>query len=119
MVHAGRQRARSLIVNTIVITRKFYFAYAAFTLSGFANQERSLTFVKTAFQVLKLKFLASIVEQAFYPLHNKILRELVNKKAFFYKLSVWYLVVKPSCVNAALVTGKDRPDSVFNGTEWV
>jgi len=32
--------------------------YAAFTLSGFDDQERNLTFVKTAFQVLKLKFLA-------------------------------------------------------------
>jgi len=30
---------------------------AAFTLSGFDDQERNLTFVKTAFQVLKLKFL--------------------------------------------------------------
>jgi len=27
-------------------------------LSGFDDQERNLTFVKTAFQVLKLKFLA-------------------------------------------------------------
>jgi len=32
--------------------------YAAFTLSGFDNQEQNITFVKTAFQVLKLKFLA-------------------------------------------------------------
>jgi len=34
---------------------------------------------------------------------NKILRELDNNKVLFYKLSVWYLVVKPACVNAALV----------------
>jgi len=28
----------------------------AFTLNGFDNQERNLTFVKTFFEVLKLKF---------------------------------------------------------------
>jgi len=55
---------------------------AAFTLSGFDNQKRNLTFVKRAFLVLKLKFLA-------------------NKKVLFYKLCVRYLVVKPACVNAA------------------
>jgi len=32
--------------------------YAAFTLSGFGDEERNLMFVKTAFQVLKLEFLA-------------------------------------------------------------
>jgi len=37
-------------------------------------------FVKTAFQVLKLKFLACGMKQAFYTLANKILRELGNKK---------------------------------------
>jgi len=30
--------------------------YDAFTLNGFDNQERNLMFVKTDFQVLKLKF---------------------------------------------------------------
>jgi len=34
-----------------------YQTYAAFTLSGFDDQERNLTFVKTTFQVLKLKLL--------------------------------------------------------------
>jgi len=34
---------------------------------------------------------------------NKILRELGNKKVHFYKLFVWYLVVKPASVNAALI----------------
>jgi len=33
-------------------------SYAAFTLSDFDDQERNLTFVKTVFQVLKLKFLS-------------------------------------------------------------
>jgi len=32
--------------------------YTAFTLNGFVDQERNLTFVKTDYQVLKLKFLA-------------------------------------------------------------
>jgi len=73
---------------------------AAFTLSGFDKQERNLTFVKTDFQVLKLKFLACSMKQAFYPL-NKILRELGKKKILFYMLSFRYLVIKPACVNAA------------------
>jgi len=45
--------------------------YAAFTLSGFDDQERNLTFVKTAFQVLKLKFLVCTMKQAFYSLHKQ------------------------------------------------
>jgi len=44
---------------------------AAFTLSGFDNQERNLTFVKRAFHVLKLKFLTSSMKQAFYVLHKQ------------------------------------------------
>jgi len=44
---------------------------AAFTLCGFDDQERNLTFVKTDFQVLKLKFLACSMNQAFYPLHKQ------------------------------------------------
>jgi len=41
------------------------------------------------------------MKQAFYPLTNKILRELDNNKVLFYKLSLWYLVDKPASVNAA------------------
>jgi len=48
-------------------------------------------FVKTAFQVVKPKFLACSMKEAFYLLH----------KLLFNKLSVRYLVVKPACVNAA------------------
>jgi len=44
---------------------------AAFTLNGFDDQERNLTFVKTAFQVLKLQFLPCSMKQAFYPLHKQ------------------------------------------------
>jgi len=44
--------------------------YAAFTLYGFDDQERNLTFVKTDFQVLKLKFYAWNFKQAVYPLHT-------------------------------------------------
>jgi len=43
---------------------------AAFTLNGFDNQERNLTFVKTDFQVSKLKFYACNFKLAFYPLHK-------------------------------------------------
>jgi len=45
---------------------KYNVTNAAFTLSGFDHQERNLTFVKTAFQVIKLKFLSCRMEQAFY-----------------------------------------------------
>jgi len=48
-----------------------HLSYGAFTLSGFDNQERNLTFVKTAFHVLKLKFLTSSIKQAFYVLHKQ------------------------------------------------
>jgi len=75
---------------------------AAFTLSGFDDQERNLAFVKTAFQVLKLKFLALLYEASFFiHFRNKILRELDNKKVLFQKFFVRCLVVKPACVNAA------------------
>jgi len=39
--------------------------------SGFNDKERNLTFVKTAFQVLKLKFLGCSMKQTFYPLHKQ------------------------------------------------
>jgi len=72
---------------------------AAFTLNGFDDQERNLTFVKTDFQVLKLKFYSYNFKKAFYPLHK-----LDKTKVLLYKLFVRYLVVKPACVNAALVS---------------
>jgi len=51
---------------------------AAFTLNGFDDQkERNLTYVKTEFQVLKLKFHACNFKQASYPFHkHTILRDL-------------------------------------------
>jgi len=49
---------------------KFEQINAAFTLNGFHDQERNLTFVKTDFQVLKLKFHASNFKQAFFPLQT-------------------------------------------------
>jgi len=49
----------------------FRTTYATFTLSGFDDQERNLTFVKTAFQVFKLQFLACSMKQAFYPLYKQ------------------------------------------------
>jgi len=44
---------------------------AAFTLSGFDDEKRNLMFVKTALQILKLKFLACRMKQAFYPLNKQ------------------------------------------------
>jgi len=49
------------------LTRKLVIS--SFTLSSFDDQERNLTFVKTAFQVLKLKFFVCSMKQAFYSLH--------------------------------------------------
>jgi len=90
----------ALIDSLSNVIKHQQFTNAAFTLSGFGDQERNLTFVKTAFQVLKLKFLACTMKQAFYHFTNKILREFDNKKVLFKRLSVRYLVVKPACVNA-------------------
>jgi len=39
----------------------FFASYAAFTLNGFDDQERNLTFVKTVFQVLKFKFFMLVI----------------------------------------------------------
>jgi len=43
---------------------------AEFTLNGFDDLERNLTFVKTVFQMSQLKFHACNFKQAFYPLHK-------------------------------------------------
>jgi len=43
---------------------------ASFTLNGFDDQERSLTFVKTDFQILKLKFHACSMKQVFLLFHK-------------------------------------------------
>jgi len=53
---------------------------AALTRKGFDNQERNLTFVKTDFQGLKLKFHACNLKQAFYPFH----RVPLTKQEYFY-----------------------------------
>jgi len=54
----------NLVVNIL------HDSYAAFALNGFDNQERNLSFVKTDFQVLKLKVYDCNFKQAFYPLHK-------------------------------------------------
>jgi len=57
--------------------------YAAFTLSGFDDQERNLTFVKTYIKVLKLKFHSCNFKQAFYPLHKLYHVSLTTRKYFY------------------------------------
>jgi len=74
---------------------------AAVTLNGFDNQERNLTFVKTAFQVLKLKFLGCSMTHAFSLIHKQKIAGGRGKEITFYKFFFQYLVVKPACVNAA------------------
>jgi len=39
------------------------------SLNGFDDQERNIMFVKTDFQVLKLKFCACSFKRVFYPLY--------------------------------------------------
>jgi len=75
---------------------------AAFTLNGFDDQGRSLTFVKASFQVLKLKFYVCNIKQAFYPLYKLyISRNLDSMKILLFKLVIRYMIVKTACVNAA------------------
>jgi len=77
--------------------------YAAFTHNGFDDQERNLMFVKTVFQVLKVQFLAYIMKQAFYPLHKQNLERVWQQENTFIEVFLRYLVVKPACVNLALI----------------
>jgi len=76
---------------------------AAFTLNDFDDQERNSTFVKTDFQVWKLKFHPCSLKQAFYPLHKPISRIAWpwQHKHTFIQASFRYLAVKPACVNTA------------------
>jgi len=76
--------------------------YAAFSLNGFDDGKRNLTFVKTDFQVLKFKFRTCNFKQAFYPFRRLYIAWLWHT-ILLYKLFVRYLVVKPECVSAALV----------------
>jgi len=68
---------------------------------GFDDQERILNILKTNFQVLKLKFHACSMKQAFYPLHKlniaRTLQHEISLAQFFARV----LIVKLACVNAA------------------
>jgi len=63
---------------------------AAFTLNGFDNQERNLSFVKTDFHVLKLKFYTCKFKKDFYPLQVKF-----NCNIFFNLFDSTPLYVPP------------------------
>jgi len=57
--------------------------YAAFMLNGFDDQERNLTFVKTAFQVLNSNFLLAVYEASFLSsLQIKYCASLSTRKYF-------------------------------------
>jgi len=58
-------------------------SYAAFTLTGFDDQERNLMFVKTDFQVLKLKFHACSMKQTFYPLYKQNIEQAWQQENTF------------------------------------
>jgi len=76
--------------------------YAAFTLNGFDDQERNLTFVKTDFQVLNPNFMPAILSRLSILFVNYISRDPNNTKTLLYKLFIQCLFVKRVCVNAAL-----------------
>jgi len=62
---------RMNLIGKLTVEDVFIVFNAAFTLSSFDNQERKLMFLKTAFQVLKPKFYACSMKQAFYLLHRQ------------------------------------------------
>jgi len=66
--------------------------YKDYARNGVDDQERNLSFVKTDFKVLKLKFHACIMKQAFYPLQKlNICASLAITKysyaSFFFELT--------------------------------
>jgi len=72
------------------------------TLNGYDDKERNLAAMKTDFQVLKVKFLACGMKQAFYFLHKQNIVRAWQQENTFNKLSVRYLFVQPAyCVSAA------------------
>jgi len=67
-----------------------------------------MTYVKTDFQVLKLKFYACYFKQVFYRLYALYIAwTWQHENTFFAKILlpafISYLVAKPACVNAAYV----------------
>jgi len=58
--------------------------YSTFTLSGFNDQERNLTIVKTDFKVIKLKFHACNFNRFSNLFINYMSRDLDNTKIYFY-----------------------------------
>jgi len=67
-----------------------HLSYAAFVLNGFEDQERNLTFVKTDFQVSKLKFYACNFQQTSFLL-NYMLCDFDNRKILqtSFSFDVW------------------------------
>jgi len=81
--------------------------YAAFTPKGFDDQKRNLTFVKTDFQEIS-NFIPAVLSRLSILFINYTLRDLDNTKMLLFKLFVRFLAVKPTCVNAALITKISR-----------
>jgi len=64
-----------------------------FKLSGVDDQERNPTFVKTAFKVLKLKFLACSLKQALYRLYKRNIAPAWQQESTFIQA----LLSVPGC----------------------
>jgi len=58
------------LVGILLALKNGKLTYVAFTLNGFDDQERNLTFVKTDFQIIKVKIYVFNSKQAFYLLHK-------------------------------------------------
>jgi len=101
-----RKRTKYRIVVIFFVSQYSEVSYAAFTLIGFDDQERNLTFVKTDLKILELKFHTCSFKQAFYLLHkmilHKISRDFDNTKILLNKFFVRNLVVKPVCVKRGI-----------------
>jgi len=78
---------------------------AAFTLSGFDDQERNLTIVKTAFQVLKLKVFACSRKQAFYLLHKQNIARACQQENTFLQA----FLSEPGCQTCMCKRGIKKP----------
>jgi len=70
-------------------------------LAVLTTQERNLMFMKTDFQVLKLKFHAFSFKQLPILFINYTSRDFDNTKILVCTVFVLYLVVTPTCINVA------------------
>jgi len=79
--------------------------YAAFTLNGFNDEKRNLTFVKTDFQVLIVKFYTCNFNRLFLFFINYILRDLDNTKNTFIQDFCWVTSCQTCMCKRGIIRG--------------